>query len=184
MKLGLVLFLSIIAYSSWGQTDTLPEVKKDTSFLQQLSQPNFLSGGSVHISGDPRIDQLLRLTMSVNRRESSFQGFRIQILSRSSYNADMESLQRFTEEFSLEFPDIPIYLQYFEPDFKIRVGNFRTRLETIPTLKRIRKKYPNGYPVKTIIYLKEMNQDEEKEETTDPLPSTSQGDLEADVAQP
>lgn len=178
------MFFLIIAYSSWGQTDTLPNSKKDTSFLQQLSQPDSLSGGSIHISGDPRIDQLLRLIMSVNRKKSSFQGFRIQILSRSSYNVDMESLQRFTEEFSLDFPDIPIYLQYSDPDFKIRVGNFRTRLEAIPTLKRISKKYPNGYPVKTIIYLKEMNQDKEEEETTAPFPSTSQGDLEADVAQP
>lgn len=146
----------------WGQTDTLQQPKQHTDFFQQLTQPDSLTKGSVHISGDPRIEQLTKLHIAVGRKKNSFQGFRIQILSRSSYNANIESLNKFVEEFSLEFPDIPVYLQYFDPDFKIRIGNFRSRLETIPTLKRIWKKYPNCYPVKTTIYWKELYQKQEQ----------------------
>ena len=58
-----------------------------------------------------------------------------QILSRSSYDTNIDSLKNYTKRFEEEFPDIPAYLQYTDPDFKIRVGNFRTRIEAIPALK-------------------------------------------------
>ena len=99
----------------------------------------------------------MKLNLSVNRKEQAFQGYRIQILSVSSYNTNIDTLKSYTQRFEEEFPDIRAYLQYTDPDFKIRVGNFRTRIETIPALKRIRKKYAGAYPVKTVIYLKELD---------------------------
>ena len=55
-------------------------------------------------------------------------------------------------KFEETFQDIPAYLKYFDPDFKIRVGNYRNRLECIPDLHRIR----NSYAVKTEISLDEL----------------------------
>ena len=43
-----------------------------------------------------------------------------------------------------------------DDDFKIRVGNYRNRLECIPDLHRIRKIYPASYAVKTEISLDEL----------------------------
>ena len=176
MKLTLVIPFFFISTLVCAQTDTIPSdsispVKKEIDFLKQLSKTDSITGGKVIIHGDPKIEQLVKLNISVNRKEHAFQGYRIQILSASSYNTNIDTLRNRTKRFEEEFPEIPAYLQYTDPDFKIRVGNFRTRIEAIPTLKRIRKKYSGAYPVKTIIYLNELNPVQEQD--SPPLPSNS-----------
>ena len=153
MKLTLVILSLFITSLAWAQTDSIPPVKKEIDFVKRLSEADSITGGKVIIHADPKIEQLLKLNISVNRKEQLFQGYRIQILSRSSYGTNIDTLKNYTKRFEEEFPDIPAYLQYTDPDFKIRVGNFRTRIEAIPALKRIRKKYSGAYPVKTTIYL-------------------------------
>lgn len=157
MRSLLVILFICVAHSTWAQTDSIPTTPPETEFLQQLERPDSLTGARVIVHADPKIEQLLKLNISINKKEHSFQGFRIQILSRSSYNSNVDTLKNFTLRFEEEFPDIPAYLQYTDPDFKVRVGNFRTRIEAIPALKRVRKKYPGAYPVKTVIYLNELN---------------------------
>ena len=157
MKLTLVILSLFITSLAWAQTDSIPPVKKEIDFVKQLLETDSITGGKVIIHADPKIEQLLKLNISVNRKEQLFQGYRIQILSRSSYGTNIDTLKNYTKRFEEEFPDIPAYLQYTDPDFKIRVGNFRTRIEAIPALKRIRKKYSGAYPVKTTIYLHELN---------------------------
>jgi len=175
MKLTLVILFFFITTLVCAQTDTIPSdsispVKKEIDFLKQLSETDSITGGKVIIHGDPKIEQLVKLNRSVNRKERSFQGYRIQILSASSYNTNIDTLKNYTTRFEEEFPEIPAYLQYTDPDFKIRVGNFRTRIEALPTLKRIRKQYPGAYPVKTIIYLNELDPVQAQDSTL--LPST------------
>ena len=168
MKLTLVILSLFITSLAWAQTDSIPPVKKEIDFVKQLSETDSITGGKVIIHADPKIEQLLKLNISVNRKEQLFQGYRIQILSRSSYGTNVDTLKSYTKRFEEEFPDIPAYLQYTDPDFKIRVGNFRTRIEAIPALKRIRKKYSGAYPVKTTIYLQELNPVVEQDTVTAP----------------
>ena len=156
MKLTLVILSLFITSFAWAQTDSIPPVKKEIDFVKQLSETDSITGGKVIIHADPKIEQLLKLNISVNRKEQLFQGYRIQILSRSSYDTNIDSLKNYTKRFEEEFPDIPAYLQYTDPDFKIRVGNYRNRLECIPDLHRIRKIYPASYAVKTEISLDEL----------------------------
>lgn len=169
MKSVFVILFLLSMNQVWAQTDTIPQTSKKIDFLHQLNTPNTRTGGKVTLHGDPKINQLLELNLAINKKEHAFQGFRIQILSTSSSNTNVDSLKSHTRRFQNEFPDLPAYLQYIDPDFKIRVGNFRTRIETIPALKRIRKKYPASYPVKTTIYMKELNP-VQKQDTI--LPST------------
>lgn len=140
-------------YAAPQQDSIVTEVYYD--IFQELNQPGE-NGGNVHLSCSPAIDNLLHLHINQNKRNESFSGYRIQIFSRSSYGSDMAKLKQMRDDFEKAFPDIPAYLKYFDPDFKIRIGNFRTKLECIPTLHRIRKLYPSSYPVKTEITLEEM----------------------------
>lgn len=170
MKSILVVLILFLANQTWAQTDSIPPVKPEVNFLEKLSQPDSITGGKVILHGDPKIEQLLKLNLSINKKERAFQGYRIQILSTSSYNVNIDTLKSYTQKFEEEFPDIRAYLQYTDPDFKIRVGNFRTRVEAIPALKRIRKKYAGAYPVKTMIYLNELDPVQKQ----DTIPATLQ----------
>lgn len=154
------------------QDTILPEIHYD--ILEELHKPD-ASNGVVRLTCDPKINNLLQIHVGQNEKSRSFSGYRIQIYSASSYGCSIEKLKQMCEDFSRTFPDIPVYLKYFDPDFKIRVGNFHSRLECIPTFHRIRQMYPSCYPVKTEISLTELNKlpieaeemENEEEQTTD-----------------
>lgn len=112
--------------------------------------------GEVRIHSDYSIDNLLKWHIRLNEQKKSFAGFRIQIHSVNSYGCNIDDLKEIRNKFEETFQTIPAYLKYFDPDFKIRTGNYHTRLESIPDLYRIRKLYPSSYPVKTDIFLEEL----------------------------
>ncbi|MFP4041249.1 MAG: SPOR domain-containing protein, partial [Bacteroidales bacterium] len=60
-------------------------------------------------------------------------------------------------EFYEQFPDIPIYREYDSPYFKIYVGDFRTKIEAIKSLKKIQKHFPSAFVVPDTINYPELN---------------------------
>ena len=112
--------------------------------------------GEVRIHCDHTIDNLLKWHVRLNEQKKSFAGFRIQIHSVNSYGCNIDDLKEIRNKFEGTFQTIPAYLKYFDPDFKIRTGNYHSRLESIPDLYKIRKLYPSSYPVKTDIFLEEL----------------------------
>ncbi|GAB7086366.1 hypothetical protein JCM15579A_04700 [Marinifilum fragile] len=112
------------------------------------------SVGVVNILQDERIDQLLATDSIINSQKQSFTGYRIQIFFGGS--TDREKAFKIKEEFLELFPDERAYVVYTAPDFRVRVGNFRTKLESIELYKACSEFYPNCYPVKTEIMFSEM----------------------------
>lgn len=149
-----ILFLFFTGMAKATVTDTIVEIPV-YDILEELNRPHD-NGGNVSIQSDVAIDSLVRLHILLNQKHKTFPGYRIQIFSGSSYDYPVDRLQEMKEGFEKDYPDIPAYLNYFDPDFKIRVGNFRNRLECIPALKKIRRRYPSSYPVKTEIPLSDL----------------------------
>ena len=151
--------LFLLPVSLWAQTpeaDTLTITEEPRyDLLEELRTPGN-NDGQARISADKNIDNLLQWHIHQNKKSKAFTGYRIQIYSVSSFGCNIEDLKEMRNKFELNFPDIPAYLKYFDPDFKIRVGNFHSRLECIPALYRIRKLYPSSYPVKTEISLEDL----------------------------
>jgi hypothetical protein len=86
--------------------------------------------GKVEVIKDPLIDTLIARRPYLNKTiasggEASSNGFRLQIYFGSSRQAAYDAQAKFTNE----FPEIPTYISYVEPNFKVQVGDFRTRLE-------------------------------------------------------
>lgn len=157
MSLLSVALLVALVSRGWAQQDTIPAGERvDVDFLLELSRPDSVTGARVAVFADPRLEEVVRLRQSINRQGGAFTGYRVQILSQSSYQAEVDSLRAAVARFEEEFPEYRAYLQYFDPDFKIRVGDFHSRVEALPALARIREKYPAAYPVKTTILLKDL----------------------------
>ena len=97
MKLTLVILSLFITSLAWAQTDSIPPVKKEIDFVKRLSETDSITSGKVIIHADPKIEQLLKLSISVSRKEQLFQGYRIQILSRSSYGTNIDTLKNYTK---------------------------------------------------------------------------------------
>ncbi len=100
--------------------------------------------GNIVIISDERIDLLLKLHIDHNKEFPIFQGYRIQILMASGNDA-LDITEEAKEEFNEKYPDIPIYLTFGEPNYRVRVGDFRTRLEAEKFLQKISRKYPGAW---------------------------------------
>jgi hypothetical protein len=86
--------------------------------------------GKVEVVKDPLIDTLMARRPYLNKTvsgggETTSSGYRLQIYFGSSRQAAYDAQAKFTNE----FPETPTYISYVEPNFKVQVGDFRTRLE-------------------------------------------------------
>lgn len=117
-----------------------------TIFSKAKSQDS-IQFTNVKIIQDSRIDSLVKKHISLNEKNMFIKGWRIQILFESGNNSKNIALKTI-EGFNEYFPDIPAYLSFNEPYYKIRVGDYRSRLEAEYYLRKIIRKYPNAIYVK------------------------------------
>jgi len=98
----------------------------------------------LNIKQDERIDILLQRHVDINRdKGKKTEGFRIQIFSEAGGKARQNAMQ-VKASFLTSYPDVKADLIYNPPDFKVRVGNFRTRSEALKFQKKILRDYPNA----------------------------------------
>ena len=71
--------------------------------------------------------------------------------SRVKFKAKESEIVQLKLQFIKLYPDIPVFLEYHEPYYRIRVGNCRTKLEALKIKNRINKDFPGSYPVPEII---------------------------------
>ena len=95
-----------------------------------------------YISQDEKIDWLLQ-----KHREAvegkGIPGYRVQIFLDSGNQARI-LMQRARAEFEKKYPHVRWYEDYHEPNFRLRVGDFRTRLDARRFLEQIVADYPPG----------------------------------------
>jgi len=116
-----------------------------TAIFSNLLAQNIDENSAIVIS-DARIDSLLQLHIEYNNKYPTFQGYRIQILKASGNDA-LEVIEKSKADFLEEHEDIPVYLTFNEPDYRVRVGDFRTRLDAERFLKTINRKYPGAWVI-------------------------------------
>lgn len=142
------LLLNSLGYA---QTDTLginSGTSAQTAKMEELLQ-------KLPVRQDPRITDLLVRHTQINQRKRGIDGFRLEIYFNSDSKA-REHAARVRNEFNLVFPDIPSYLLFQTPNFKVRIGDFRNKSEALKTKAYIASKYPNAFIVKDIIRFPEL----------------------------
>lgn len=96
--------------------------------------------GVVTINQDKDIDKLLEFKKDL----ATVNAFTIQIFSGSSRSARSDA-QAIKTQVTTLFPDWANFIEYEQPNYKIRVGNFRTRLEADRALITVKKSYANAF---------------------------------------
>ncbi len=112
-------------------------------------------GGKIRIYQDQRIQMLINKHTAINYRTGKIPGWRIRIYSDLGSYARDASLEAKTR-FLTYYPEIPVYRQYASPYFKVYVGDFRTRLNCLRALRKIKEQFPNAFPVQTKINYPEV----------------------------
>jgi hypothetical protein len=113
------LIISLFSSKSWAQTSN-----SDTK-------------------SDSLARELVERYKKVNATKMSMTGFRIQIY----FGSERSKATEIRADFSKNFPEISSYLIYQQPYFKIRVGDFKTRIEASGFLKKLEDHYTTAFIV-------------------------------------
>ena len=73
----------------------------------------------------------------------TMKGYRVQIY----FGVNRPKATEVKLDFCSKYVDVPAYLSYQQPNYKVRIGDFRNRYEAFEFLKRIEGAYPTNFVV-------------------------------------
>nr|WP_226904864.1 SPOR domain-containing protein [Pedobacter schmidteae] len=110
--------------------------------------------GVVSVVKDPMIDSLIAKRIELNMKAAatpgtvstgkpgttivSQMGYRVQIF----YGSDRREVFNEQSKFNSSFPELNTYITYKQPNYYLRVGDFRTRLEAQRFMNELRPMFP------------------------------------------
>jgi len=98
------------------------------------------------------VENLLQLHKEYNSEYSNNVGYRIQVF-KGSGNMAPENAKNIMDEFWEVHPETAAYISFQEPYYRVRVGDFRTRLEALNFMNKIKKTYPSAFVIQSSIEL-------------------------------
>lgn len=117
------------------------------SFAQVADSSNTaFDSAKVDIVQDYKVKKLLAKHIEINAA-SKTRGYRIKI----HFGADKSEAYEVKKLFLEKFPDVAAYSKYDQPNFNVRVGDFRTKLEAYNFLKIVQVEFPSAFIVKDAI---------------------------------
>ena len=159
--LGLFLFLPLSltgqTTQSWRvQTLLNNEQQADTTVVVVVRESifNILSAreantGSVRVYQNSSIDSLMnRYVRKASGRNLT--GHRIRIFNSNAQNARDLSLEIETK-FKELYPDVAVYRSFVDPNFRVTVGDFRTKSEAEKFKRVIGKEFPGTFIIRDSI---------------------------------
>lgn len=108
------------------------------------------SQGSLNLRQDSRIDRLMQKQREVYAANSTMNGFRVQIFMEIG-NEAVDHANVVKKEFEEQYPELPIYLSYEQPYYRLRVGDFRNRVEAEKYLRILKPQYGVAFVTADII---------------------------------
>lgn len=103
-------------------------------------------------SQDSLVKVLLNRHVAINQAKRTMPGYRVQIY----FGPQRIKATEVKTDFLHIYPNVGAYLVYHQPNFKIRVGDFKTRLEAMKFLKELQPLYSTAFLVKDDVKLPEL----------------------------
>ena len=136
---GLIFGFILIGLAQLSKAQSgIVEVEKDSliNLLQEFRAENGIN---------PTTARMVSLGSKVVDKKSGkrvkVRGFRVQIFSGSS-RGDAYAVQ---SKFQTSYKDIGSYVTYDEPNYRVKVGDFRSRSEATNFMRELRTQYSNVF---------------------------------------
>jgi len=156
-----VVMIWFIAMQAGAQVDPVQQagmqpadtLSADTLLRDSLpadSVPQLLPLTREYVEQDRKIELLLKAHREAARQQRGIPGYRVHLYMDSGNRARLNT-QREQADFENKYPGVNAYIIYEEPYFKLRVGDFGTRLDARRFLEKIRRDYASAYIVVDMI---------------------------------
>ena len=136
-KVFLVLISLICILNSYSQSDSLKAFAADSGIIQ-----------------DKKVNELVLKHVLINEaKRGTMKGYRVQI----HFGPEKAKAMDVKSKFTTQYHEVAAYLDYQQPYFKIRVGDFRTKLEAYKLLQEISGDFPGAFIVTDDIELPKID---------------------------
>lgn len=148
----LSIFLLSIGFNVCAQNYSYQQIEQMNKAADTAKNDN----GQVEIFRDSKIDSIVKMHIAYNKAQEGMMGYRVQIFFDAGNNslnkAEIEAM-----EYQTLFPSDTAYISFTEPYYKVRVGDFRSRLEAEGYMQKILSDYPNAFVIQDIIRFPDSN---------------------------
>ena len=139
-----------------GVTNPTPAVPHTiTSIPQENNRPDATQHTGTDIANNnsetPGEDAAVDTRKKVMRNSYKTTGFRIQVFSGGNSRTDRQKAEKAGTDMKRYFPTEPVYVHFYSPSWKCRMGNYRTQEEARAVLAQVKKYYPQACLVKGTI---------------------------------
>ncbi|MCG6187925.1 SPOR domain-containing protein [Maribellus maritimus] len=110
----------------------------------------------VNVERDERLDKMLNWHIENNKNRNGIDGYRVEIFFSSDMNAKEKAFDK-KVEFLSKYPDYNVHVKFVAPNFRVRVGDFRTKNEAWKLYEKIKDDYRAAFVVKDKINFPVLN---------------------------
>lgn len=142
-----ILALLAVSLSAHAQLDSLTRASMDTTLVGRDIMT--LMGSGIHVSQTPVLRNALAGYIRSNSGKK-IQGYRIRVFYDNSPQARTrsESVAAYVRN---QFPENGVYRSFESPNYKVTVGDFRTKDEALKVYMVLKSIYPTSYIIKESI---------------------------------
>lgn len=120
------------------------------SQIFSLLNINHLGWGKFTLTSSINTDNIISKHIKLNQKAKGFPGYRIQVFFASGTDAKNQA-NKLKTELRDSFSDYNVYVLYEEPFFKVKIGDFRNKIEAYKLFKQIQEYYPSAFIVEDLI---------------------------------
>lgn len=161
MKSGLVFILALMitsfgAIAQETNWKSFPQKTADTLHTDHILSDTLPAPknavGSLEINVSPEIVAANEAYTEASKNTPQIKGYTILLFSGSGANSKLKA-RNLEINFNEKFPKTITHLAWKSPNYEVRAGDFRTKLEAEKTLKEIRAEFPTAFVKSDLIEL-------------------------------
>jgi len=111
---------------------------------------NQLGWGKFSLISSVNAENIVSKHININQKAKGIPGYRVQIYFASGTDAKNQ-VNKLKNELRNILPEYECYIIYEEPFFKLRMGDFRTKIEAYKLFCKIKDLYPSAFIVEDLI---------------------------------
>lgn len=100
-------------------------------------------------SQNDAVNELMEKHIALGKARNAMPGYRVQIF----FGDNREEANAIKSDFLRIHPNMGAYMVYQQPNFKIRVGDFKTRMSAMELLSEVQTRFPMAFIVKDFVKL-------------------------------
>lgn len=145
--LNIILIISFLPISVRAQKTE--QIESESRIFNQLFHP-MPQTGEIRIIQEKKLDEILLRYMEQNRKLGGIPCYWIRIYSGSAHNS-REKAYEAKARFMAKYEGIRNTVIYDDPNFKVYIGGYRSKSETLKLLNRLKRDFRTAFIVYDII---------------------------------